>query len=146
METTVVNVDVNNDNQKLNTQTDLEEVPQENVTTIQACAKDQDEPLKSCEPKFHHSNIGNIFSVVSHDPLKCPAYSYHQTTNDVTFILHVPVVKETTLVKSFEPQQVSHCLSNNWRILIISFRFLWHLLQKKPYNTLLQWCSQRGVS
>lgn len=106
METTVVNIDMNNDNQKSNSQTDLEKTPQESVITIEACAKDQDdESLKSCEPEVHHSNNEKLLSVVSHDPMKCPAYTYHQTTNDVTFILHVPVVKETTLVKFFEPQQ-----------------------------------------
>ena len=111
MEITVVN---NNYNQESNTRTDLEEAPQESVTTIEACAKDldDDESLKSCEPEFHHSNNEKLLSVVSHDPMKCPTYTYHQTTNDVTFILHVLVVKETTLVKSFEPQQVS-CLSNS---------------------------------
>ena len=117
METTVVNIDMNNGNQESNTQNDLEEVPQESVTTIEACAKDldddDDELLKSCEPEVHHSNNEKLLSVVSHDPMKCPAYTYHQTTNDVTFILHVPVVKETTLVKSFEPQQVGCCLSNS---------------------------------
>ena len=106
METTVVNIDVNNDSQKLDAQIDLEEAPQESVTITEACVKDQDnDESLSCEPEGHHSN--NLLSVASHDPLKCPAYTYHQTTNDVTFILHVPVVKETTLVKSFEPQQVS---------------------------------------
>ena len=115
METTVVNIDMNDDSQKSNTQTDLEEAPQESVTTNEACAKDQDddESLKSCEPEVHHSNNEKSLSVVSHDPMKCPTYTYHQTTNDVTFILHVPVVKETTLVKFFEPQQVSYCLSNS---------------------------------
>ena len=115
METTVVN-NMNNDNQESNTQTDLEEAPQESVTTVEACAKDlvddDYESLKSCEPEIHHSNNEKLLSMVSHDPMKCPAYTYHQTTNDVTFILHVPVVKETTLVKSFEPQQVGCCLSN----------------------------------
>ena len=103
METTVVNIDVNNDSQKSDAQIDLEEAPQESVTTIEACAKDQDdEDSLLCEPEGHHSNNGNLLSVASHDPLKCPVYTYHQTTNDVTFILHVPVVKESTLVKSFE--------------------------------------------
>ena len=145
METTIVNIDMNNDNQESNTRTDLEEAPQESVTTIEASANDldDDESLKSCEPEVHHSNNEKLLSIVSHDPMKCPAYTYHQITNDVTFILHVPVVKETTLVKSFEPQQVSCCLSNSWCILIISFR---HLPQEKPYNTYLLWYSQRGVS
>ena len=106
---TAVNIDMNNDTQKLNTSSNLEEAPQECVTTIEACAKDQDdsESLKSCDLEVHHSDNENLLSIVSHEPMKCPTYTYHQTTNDVTFILHVPVVKETTLVKSFEPQQVS---------------------------------------
>ena len=106
METTVVNVNKNNDNQNSNTQNDLEEAPQKDKTMTEAHSDDS-ETLKSCDPQVHHSNSENLLSVVSHGPVKCPAYTYHQTTNDVTFILHVPVVKEITLVKCFEPQQVS---------------------------------------
>ena len=106
METTVVNVDMNNEDQKSNEQNDLEEAPQESKTTTEAYSDDK-ESLKSCDPQVHQSNSENLLSVVSHGPVKCPAYTYHQTTNDVTFILHVPVVEETTLVKYFEPQQVS---------------------------------------
>ena len=98
METTVVNVDMNNEDQKSNEQNDLEEAPQESKTTNEAYSDDS-ESLKSCDPQAHHSNSQNLLSVVSHGPIKCPTYTYHQTTNNVTFILHVPVVKETTLVK-----------------------------------------------
>ena len=113
MKTTVVNVDMNNEAQKSNTQNISEEASQQSETTTGVCAKIQDhnesvsESIKSCDPEVHHGNTENLLSVVSHEPLRCPTYAYHQTTNDVTFILHVPVVKETTLVKSFEPQQVS---------------------------------------
>lgn len=108
METTVVNIDMNNETQKSNTQYDLEEAPQESETTIRECAKNRDDSEShSCELEAHHSNNENLLSVVSHEPVKCPAYTYHQTTDNVTFILHVPVVKETTLVKHFESQQVS---------------------------------------
>ena len=106
METTVVNVDMNNEDQKSNAQNDLEEAFQEDKTTTEAHADDRGS-LKSCDPQAHHSNSENLLSVVSHGSVKCPTYTYHQTTNNVTFILHVPVVKETTLVKCFEPQQVS---------------------------------------
>ena len=108
METTVVNTDVNGDDQNSDAQIDLDEAPQENATTIRTCAESQDdgESSKSCEPEVHHSNNDKLLSAGSHEPL-CPAYTYHQTADNVTFILHVPVVKETTLVKSFEPQQVS---------------------------------------
>lgn len=106
-ETTVVNIDVNNETQKSNTQPELEEVPQEKAATTEGSTQDDGESLKSCEPEAHHDNNENLLSLVSHEPLKCPTYTYHQTANNVTFILHVPVVKETTLVKYFEPQQVS---------------------------------------
>ena len=106
METTVINVDMNNEDKKSNVQSDLEEPHQEGKTTTEA-RDDDSQSLKSCDPQAHHSNSENLLSVVSHGPVKCPAYTYHQTTNDVTCILHVPVVKETTLVKCFEPQQVS---------------------------------------
>ena len=118
MTTTVVNVDVNNETQKSNTQNVVEEVSQQTETAVGVCAETQDhgESTKSCDPEDHHGNTENLLSAASHEPVRCPAYTYHQTTDDVTFILHVPVVKETTLVKSFEPQQVStQALSNNMR-------------------------------
>ena len=105
METTFVNTNVNNETQKSIIQTDLEEAPQESETTVEACANNQDK--LSCEPEAHHDSNEQLLPLVSHEPLKYSAYSYHQTSNNVTFILHVPVVKETTLVKSFEPQQVN---------------------------------------
>ena len=109
MRTTVVNVDMNKETQKSNTQNVSEEISQQSETALEICGEIQDhgESTKSCDSEVHHSNAENLLSVVSHEPLRCPAYTYHQTTDDVTFILHVPVVKETTLVKSFEPQQVS---------------------------------------
>lgn len=107
METTVVNIDMNNESQKSNTQTDLEEAPQESETTIEACAKDQNDSELLKKPHKSEVDHDNNANLASHEPWKCPTYTYHQTTNNVTFILHVPVVKETTLVKSFEPQQVS---------------------------------------
>ena len=127
METTVINNDVNGDDQTSDTQIDLEEAPQETVTTIEACAEGQDDgkSSKSCEPEVHHSNNDKLLSAGSHEPL-CPTYTYHQSTDNVTFILHVPIVKETTLVKSFEPQQVSKQLLNKCIdfILIVLFSLL----------------------
>lgn len=112
METTVVNSDMNNETQQSNGHTDTDGISEESETTSGDCIKDQCEceSFNSHEPEpksVNHHDDGNLLSVVSHDPLKCPAYTYHQTIDSVTFILHVPVVKETTLVKSFEPQQVS---------------------------------------
>ena len=115
MRTTVVNVDMNKETQKSDTQNDVEEVSHQSETAVGVYGENQDcdEFMKSCDSEVRHSNTDNLLSVTSHEPLRCPAYTYHQTTDDVTFILHVPVVKETTLVKSFEPQQVSiRTLSN----------------------------------
>ena len=82
------------------------EAAQEGKTTTEAHADDS-ESLKSCDPQTHHSNSKNLLSECQYGPVKCPAYIYHQTSNNVTFILNIPVVKEITLVRCFEPQQVS---------------------------------------
>jgi len=107
METTVVNLNTDNGIQESNLTEDLvNEV--EATEDVSSSIEHQSitDTAQSEEPNNHH---GSSLLIRSHDAWKCPAYSYHQTTSDVTFILHVPVVKETTLVKLFDHQQVMWC-------------------------------------
>ena len=103
----------------------VEEVSQHSETSVGVCAETQDhgESAKLCDPEDHHGNTESLLSAASHEPVRCPTYTYHQTTDDVTFILHVTVVKETTLIKSFEPQRVSTV----WLVVSVGFKFSWIL-------------------
>ena len=106
----MVNLNKNNGVQESNLIEELvNEVPVTEDVSSSTEHQSVTDSVQSHDPDSHH---GNSSMTRSHDTRKCPAYSYHQTTTDVTFILHVPVVKETTLVKLFDHQQVM-CDSRN---------------------------------
>ena len=104
MKTTVVNLNTDNGVQESNLTEDLaNEVAATEDVSSSTEHQSVTDTVQSDEPNSHH---GNSLLIKSHDTWKCPTYSYHQTISDVTFILHVPVVKETTLVKLFDHQRV----------------------------------------
>ena len=104
METTVVNL---NSNIEVLESNPAEDLANEITASEDVSSSTEQQSFTDCiQSNVQDSHHGNLSVTKSYDARKCPAYSYHQTTSDVTFILHVPVVKETTLVEVFDYQQV----------------------------------------